>query len=160
MSGVSGICVRLNGQRRNVDIDHRVLLSEMIRDHLGALGTRMGCRTGDCGACTVFVDGQVTKSCLMLAVQADGCDIQTIEGCNDTAARSLQAAFVARNGFQCGFCTSGMIVTALALLRSNPQPTRADIDRAISGNLCRCTGYNAIVDSIEEAATAVCKQIT
>lgn len=152
MTVTSAIRVTLNGELREATVENDVLLAEFVRDQ-GALGTRLGCRTGDCGACTIFVDDLVTKSCLLLAAQANGCNIQTIEGCVDAITQRLQSAFIKHNGFQCGFCTSGMILTAVSLLRVNPRPTYAEIVEAISGNLCRCTGYNAIADAIADAAS-------
>jgi len=140
----------LNGEPRAVDIDPRLLLVEMIRDSLDTQGTRVGCLSGDCGACTVLIDGVVKKSCLVLAASVNGNQIDTIEGLTDIKA--LQDAFIALNGFQCGYCTSGMIVVAAELLRSNPSPTRSDIRKAISGNLCRCTGYDNIVEAIFSAS--------
>jgi aerobic-type carbon monoxide dehydrogenase small subunit (CoxS/CutS family) len=140
----------LNGEKRSADIDGRLLLVELIRDQLDALGTRIGCLTGDCGACTVLLDGAVTKSCLVLAAASNGSEVTTIEGL--TEASALQQAFISHNGFQCGYCTSGMVVVAADLLQSNPLPTRQEIRKAISGNLCRCTGYENIIDAIHFAA--------
>ena len=154
----SAIEIGLNGVTHRVTVDNRILLTELLRDELNSLGTHIGCRTGDCGACTIFVDGQLTKSCLVLAAQTDGCQLKTIEGCDDAITRHLQEAFVAHNGFQCGFCTSGMILAAIALLQENNRPTRYEISHAIAGNLCRCTGYNAIEDAIAAAADAINRQ--
>ncbi|SAK98024.1 2Fe-2S iron-sulfur cluster binding domain-containing protein [Caballeronia pedi] len=140
----------LNGEPRVAEADSRQLLVELIRDVLDAKGTRIGCLTGDCGACTVLIDGEVRKSCLVLAASISGNDVRTIEGIEGIEA--LQEAFIAENGFQCGFCTSGMIVAAADLLKNNPSPSRDEIRRAISGNLCRCTGYESIVESIHRAA--------
>jgi len=126
------------------------LLVELIRDALDVKGTRIGCLTGDCGACTVLIDGEVRKSCLVLAASISGNDVRTIEGIEGIEA--LREAFIVENGFQCGFCTSGMIVAAADLLKNNPSPSRDEIRRAISGNLCRCTGYESIVEAIHRAA--------
>jgi len=145
------LCVVLNGERKETQIDQRALLIEAVRD-LGATGARIGCLTGDCGACSLELDGRLAKSCLVLAVSADGSDIVTIEGSRHAIAHALQDAFVACNGFQCGYCTSGMIMAAVDLLRVNEAPSEADIRRAISGNLCRCTGYEDIVKAIGHAA--------
>jgi carbon-monoxide dehydrogenase small subunit len=140
----------LNGEPRFAEADPRQLLVELIRDALDAKGTRIGCLTGDCGACTVLIDGEVRKSCLVLAASISGNDVRTIEGIEGIEA--LREAFIAENGFQCGFCTSGMIVAAADLLKNNPSPSRDEIRRAISGNLCRCTGYESIVEAIHRAA--------
>jgi carbon-monoxide dehydrogenase small subunit len=146
------INLTVNGQERACDVDPRLLLVELLRDNPNTQGTRIGCLTGDCGACTVLIDGQVKKSCLVLAASAQGALIETIEGLSGVEA--LQAAFVAHNGFQCGYCTSGMMVVAADLLRHHSAPSREDIRKAISGNLCRCTGYESIVDAIYTASGA------
>lgn len=140
----------LNGERRSVCADSRMLLVEVIRDVMDAKGTRVGCLTGDCGACTVLLDGEVRKSCLVLAAAISDNDVRTIEGLE--GIERLQEAFIAENGFQCGFCTSGMLVAAAELLRRNPLPSPDEIRRGISGNLCRCTGYENIVNAIYRAA--------
>jgi carbon-monoxide dehydrogenase small subunit len=125
----------------------------MIRDELGLTGTKYGCGEGECGACTILVDGRSVNSCLQFAVDCDGRDLVTIEGLgNDPAAERVRAAFVANGAVQCGFCTPGMVVQAKALLDGNAHPTRAEIQRGIEGNLCRCTGYVKIVDAIASAA--------
>ncbi|GAB5101147.1 (2Fe-2S)-binding protein [Caballeronia sp. HLA56] len=144
----------LNGEPRVADVDSRLLLVELIRDALDAKGTRVGCLTGDCGACTVLIDGDVRKSCLVLAASISGNDVRTIEGIE--GIETLKEAFIAENGFQCGFCTSGMIVAAADLLRRNPLPNYEEIRRAISGNLCRCTGYESIVNAVYRAAHGGC----
>ena len=148
--------LKLNGLSRTANVDARALLVQLVRDELGAKGTRIGCLTGDCGACTVFLDGALTKSCLVLAAAAEQREVMTIEGCNSSLARRVQDAFVESNAFQCGYCTSGMILVAVDLLKSNPNPTPEEIRRALSGNLCRCTGYESIVSAISVAA----KQLT
>ncbi|CAG2127950.1 (2Fe-2S)-binding protein [Cupriavidus plantarum] len=140
----------LNGTPRSVQADARRLLIEVIRDELDTKGARVGCLTGDCGACTVLLDGEVRKACLVLAASIDGNDVRTIEGLD--AIEALQQAFVSHNAFQCGFCTSGMLVVAADLLKRNPSPTRDQIRHAISGNLCRCTAYEPIVEAIHSAA--------
>jgi aerobic carbon-monoxide dehydrogenase small subunit len=147
----------LNGSTRIYETDVRSLLVEMIRT-ADARGSRIGCLTGDCGACTVLLDGKPTKSCLMLAVAVSGSAVITIEGSTGRVAESLKASFVANKGFQCGYCTSGMIVTAAAFLEQNPDPTEDEIRAAIGGNLCRCTGYDDIVSSIAAAAKALKEQ--
>lgn len=153
MNTTTRVSLTLNGEERTSEVDSRLLLVEMIRDNLGTPGTRVGCLTGDCGACTVLLDGQVRKACLVLAASAQGSQVETIEGL--AGVEALQAAFVAHNGFQCGYCTSGMIVVAADLLRHNPAPNRDEIRRAISGNLCRCTGYESIVEAIFAASKSV-----
>ncbi len=150
------ITVRVNGIAETHEIDsHRTLL-EFLRDDLDLTGAKEGCNEGECGACMVLVSGRAVNSCLMLAVEADGRDVTTIEGLADGAdLHPLQRAFLAHNAVQCGFCTPGMIVTAFALLRENPNPTEADVRRALSGSLCRCTGYRQIVDAVLDAAATM-----
>jgi carbon-monoxide dehydrogenase small subunit len=141
----------LNGARCEGEIDSRSLLVDAVRT-LGATGARIGCRTGDCGACTIVVDGRLTKSCLVLAASAAGSTVFTIEGSTDPVTTTLQQTFIDHKGFQCGFCTSGMILTAAQALRDKPDLTDDDIRRALSGNLCRCTGYDDIVRAVRAAA--------
>lgn len=150
MTPTKTIHLVLNGTPRAAEADGRLLLIELIRDGLDAKGARVGCLTGDCGACSVLLDGEVRKACLVLAASIDGNDVRTIEGLD--AIGALQQAFVSHNAFQCGFCTSGMLVVAADLLRKNPSPTRDEIRHAISGNLCRCTAYEPIVEAIHHAA--------
>ena len=152
MSPTTRLRCRINGQAFDREIDPRLLLVELVRDQAGLKGTRIGCLTGDCGACTVVLDGRVVKACIVLALSAEGRDVTTIEGAADLT--ELQDAFVAENGFQCGYCTTGMVLTAAELLKTNPNPTDADIRRALIGNLCRCTGYESIVAAIHHAAAA------
>lgn len=147
------VTLTLNGELRSTEIDSRLLLAELVREPLRAMGTRIGCLTGDCGACTVELDGKVTKSCLVLAVSAHGRDVRTIEGVE--GARAVQQAFIRHNAFQCGYCTAGMVMVAVDLLRYQPRPDREAIRKAISGNLCRCTGYENIVEAIHSAAHEV-----
>lgn len=144
----------LNGHMCETQIDPRALLIEVVRD-LDAKGSRVGCLTGDCGACSLYLDGRLAKACLVLAMSARDSDVVTIEGNDDAIAVSIKDAFIARKGFQCGFCTSGMIMVAADLLRANASPTEADIRTAISGNLCRCTGYEDIVSAIADAAASL-----
>ena len=141
----------LNGRAHRAEIDPRSLLIDAVR-MLGGKGAKVGCGTGDCGACTLLLDGRLVKSCLILAVAASGCEVRTIEGCDDPITRSLQDAFIARKGFQCGFCTAGMILTARDLLERNADPSEAEIRHGLLGNLCRCTGYDDIVAAVAEAA--------
>jgi carbon-monoxide dehydrogenase small subunit len=147
------ISVTVNGEAREADVEPRLLLVHFLRDTLGMTGTHVGCDTSNCGACTVHVDGESAKSCTMLAVQADGRQVRTIEGMADGAAlHPLQQAFWDQHGLQCGFCTPGMIMQAAWLLDDNPAPSEEEIREGISGNLCRCTGYVNIVKAIQQAA--------
>ena len=148
----------LNGSKTTQLAAPRTHLADMLRGPLGLTGTHLGCEHGVCGACTLFVDGVTVRSCLMLAVQADGASVQTIEGLSDAQdpiLMALQAAFCERNALQCGYCTAGMLATSLELLRENPAPTRTEIRDQLSGNYCRCTGYHAIIDAVELAAERV-----
>ena len=147
------ISVEVNGTAHEADVEPRLLLVHLLRDTLGLTGTHVGCDTSNCGACTVHVDGVSAKSCTMLAVQADGRSVKTIEGMADGAnLHPLQQAFWDQHGLQCGFCTPGMIMQAAWLLEENPQPSEEEIRWGISGNLCRCTGYVNIVKAIQQAA--------
>ena len=152
MNDMAGLRCRLNGEGYERQIDSRLLLLDLVRNVADLKGTRMGCLTGDCGACTVLLDGKVVKSCLVLALSAEGREVVTIEGADGLSA--IQDAFVAENGFQCGYCTTGMVLTAAELLRANPHPSDAEIRHALIGNLCRCTGYDSIVAAIRRASTA------
>jgi carbon-monoxide dehydrogenase small subunit len=146
----------VNGEERIVLADTRDTLLELLRDRLALTGTKEGCSNGNCGTCTVLVDGQPVCACLMLAQEAPGCDIVTIEGLAGSAAlHPIQQALVEHGGTQCGFCTPGIVLSAKALLDRNPQPTEDDIRHAIAGNLCRCTGYGKIVEAIAAAAATV-----
>ena len=148
------VVLAVNGVRREAQVEPRTLLVELIRDHLGLTGTKVGCDTSQCGACTIHLDGKAVKSCTVLAVQADGSSVTTIEGLTHNGAlHPIQEAFWAKHGLQCGFCTPGMIMTAAELLASGGTPTDDEIRHAIEGNLCRCTGYENIVRAIREAAT-------
>jgi carbon-monoxide dehydrogenase small subunit len=147
------ISVTVNGEAHEADVEPRLLLVHFLRDNLGLTGTHVGCDTSNCGACTVHVNGESAKSCTMLAVQADGSTIKTIEGMADGATlHPLQQAFWDQHGLQCGFCTPGMIMQAAWLLDQNPEPNEEEIREGISGNLCRCTGYVNIVKAIKQAA--------
>ena len=130
-------------------------LVDFLRADLGLTGSHVGCEHGVCGACTILVDGVIVRGCLMLAAQADGCEVETVEGADATGRiAKLQAAFHQRNALQCGFCTPAMLLTAAALLEANPAPTREEIRDQLSGNFCRCTGYQAIIDAVADAAEA------
>ncbi len=147
------VTVTVNGQERSGNVEPRTLLVHFLRDDLGLTGTHVGCDTSQCGACVVTVDGVTTKSCTKLAVQADGCSIETIEGLADgTNYHPIQDAFWEKHGLQCGYCTPGMIMSAKALLERNPDPSEAEIRHELEGNLCRCTGYQNIVKSVQYAA--------
>ncbi|HJS37621.1 MAG TPA: (2Fe-2S)-binding protein [Burkholderiales bacterium] len=141
----------VNGQAVTRRIPARMNLVDFLREELGLTGSHVGCEHGVCGACTVRVDGEIVRGCLMLAVQANGCRVETIEGLSDSGELAkLQKAFHEKNALQCGFCTPGMLLAAQDLLKHNPKPDREQIRAHISGNYCRCTGYQAIVDAIEE----------
>ena len=145
--------ITVNGEPREAAVESRLLLVHWLRDVLRLTGTHIGCDTTHCGACTVLLDGEPVKSCTVLAVQADGGEVTTVEGLEqDGALHPLQEGFQQEHGLQCGFCTPGMLMTGRALLERNADPSEADIRQAISGNLCRCTGYVNIVKSIEHAA--------
>jgi carbon-monoxide dehydrogenase small subunit len=145
--------VKVNGGEHEAEIEPRVLLVHFIRDVLGLTGTHVGCDTTSCGACTVLLDGRPVKSCTLFAVQADGAEIRTIEGMSQGGQlHPLQEGFKEEHGLQCGFCTPGMILSAYALLQKNPHPTEKEIRWGISGNLCRCTGYQNIVKAVQYAA--------
>ncbi len=150
---VERISLTVNGVTHEVDVEPRRLLVQVLREDLGLTGTHIGCDTSQCGACTVLVDGAAIKSCTMLAVSADGASITTIEGlASNGELHPLQAAFRDNHGLQCGFCTPGMIMTAVDFLSRNPEPSEGEIRRAIEGNYCRCTGYQNIVAAIADAA--------
>ena len=147
------VSMTVNGKARKANVDPRLLLVHFLREHLRLTGTHIGCDTSQCGACTVLVDGRSTKSCTLFAVQADGSTITTIEGlAPDGHLHPLQQAFWEEHGLQCGFCTPGMIMAAVTLLKDNPTPSEREIREGISGNLCRCTGYQHIVNAIQHAA--------
>ncbi len=149
------ISVTVNGKRRQADVEPRLLLVHFLREHLRLTGTHVGCDTTQCGACTVLVDGRSAKSCTMFAVQADGTDVTTIEGLAASGQlHPLQEAFWEEHGLQCGFCTPGMIMTAVTLLADNPTPSEREIREGIAGNFCRCTGYQHIVNAIQHASKA------
>jgi carbon-monoxide dehydrogenase small subunit len=145
--------VKINGREREAAVEPRLLLAHFIREALGLTGTHIGCDTSNCGACTVILNGKTVKSCTVFAVQADGGEIMTVEGLmKDGALHPLQEGFKEEHGLQCGFCTPGMLMSSYALLQHNPQPSEQDIRWGISGNLCRCTGYQNIVRAVQYAA--------
>ncbi|MCU1665509.1 MAG: aerobic carbon-monoxide dehydrogenase small subunit [Pseudonocardiales bacterium] len=147
----------VNGERVRLDVEPRHTLADTLREDCGLTGTHLGCEHGVCGACTILVDGEPVRACLMFAVQADGSSITTVEGLagEDGQLHPLQEAFVAHHGLQCGFCTPGMLLSALHLLDTDPDPGRTKIREEMSGNICRCTGYQGIVDAVDAAAAAL-----
>ena len=150
------VSVTVNGQKLSGDVEARTLLVHFLRDKLGLTGTHVGCDTSQCGACVVHLDGKAVKSCTMLAVQAQGAKITTIEGlATDGKLHPMQEAFREHHGLQCGFCTSGMVMTALDLVQNNPSPTEQQIRDGLEGNICRCTGYHNIVKAVSAGAKAM-----
>lgn len=155
MTTPMSIALEVNGERVDSHVLPRVNLADFLRERLQLTGTHVGCEHGVCGACTVRLDGEIVRACLLLAVQADGKSVQTIEGLSDSGEiADLQAAFRERNALQCGYCTPAMLVAAQDLLRRQPDPSREQIREHLSGNYCRCTGYQAIVDAVEATARA------
>jgi aerobic carbon-monoxide dehydrogenase small subunit len=145
--------INVNGERYERDVEPRKLLIHFLRDDLDLTGSHIGCDTGNCGACSVIVDGVLVKSCMMLAVQADGATVETVEGlARDGELNGLQQSFSDHHALQCGYCTPGMLMSASALLRQNPHPSEEEIRKGIQGNICRCTGYVNIVEAIKAAA--------
>ncbi len=154
------ISLDINGQTRHADVEERTLLADMIRDVFDLTGTHIGCDTSQCGCCTVLLDGTAVKSCSMLAVQAQGCKVTTIEGLapsgsGQPALHPVQAAFTECHGLQCGFCTPGMVMATVSLLKFHPNPSDAEIADGLGGNLCRCTGYFNIAKAVKQAAAAM-----
>ena len=155
MTAPISISLDVNGERVDTSVLPRLNLADFLREHLKLTGTHIGCEHGVCGACTVRVNGEIVRACLMLAVQADGASVETIEGLSDSGEiADLQAAFRDRNALQCGFCTPAMLMAAQDLLKQNSTPDREKIREHLSGNYCRCTGYQAIVDAVESTARA------
>lgn len=153
------VSITVNGQKREADVEPRRLLVHFIREDLGLTGTHVGCDTSQCGACTIMMDGLAVKSCTVLAAQADGAEITTIEGlAKNGELHPIQEGFWEEHGLQCGFCTPGMIMTTVDLLQRNPNPSETEIRHAIDGNICRCTGYQHIVKSIQYAANKMAEQ--
>ena len=149
-----GISIELevNGASVSEEVEPRLLLAHLLREELGLTGTKIGCDTSQCGSCTILLDGQAVKSCTVLAVQADGSEITTIEGLANGEYHPMQQAFWDNHGLQCGFCTPGMIISCVDLLSTNPQPSEEEIRHGLEGNLCRCTGYHNIVRAVQTAA--------
>jgi carbon-monoxide dehydrogenase small subunit len=152
------VTLSINGEKHEADVEPRLLLVHMLRDVLRLTGTHIGCDTTHCGACTILVDGRPVKSCTMFAVQAHGKELMTVEGLEqDDKLHPLQEGFMAEHGLQCGYCTPGMLMTSFAFLKKHPSPSEDDIRWAISGNLCRCTGYVNIVKAVQHAAAAMAR---
>ena len=152
---MTDVSIVVNGERHEADVEPRLLLAYFLRDEVGLKGTNIGCDTSSCGACTIHVDGESVKSCTMLAVQADGTDILTIEGlANGSELHPMQEAFRQNHGLQCGYCTPGMVMAAVSLLQEIPNPSEHDVRYGLEGNLCRCTGYHNIVKAVLAAAGA------
>ncbi len=149
LGGRVKVSITVNGKQQEGDVEPRTLLVQYIREHLGLTGTNIGCDTSSCGACTVHVNGESVKSCTMLAVQADGSSVTTIEGlANGSEMHPMQQAFMENHGLQCGYCTPGMVMAAVSLLKENAKPTEEEVRIGLEGNLCRCTGYHNIVKSV------------
>ena len=146
------ITIKLNGELRNVDVEPTEILLDVLRDKLSVKSPKYGCGRGDCGTCTIIMNGKTVRSCIILAIEADGQEILTVEGLSKEGLTPLQEAFIENNSFQCGFCASGIVMTATELLLKNPDPTEHEIKEAIAGNLCRCTGYTPIIEAIAKTA--------
>jgi carbon-monoxide dehydrogenase small subunit len=151
---VRPIAITVNGTRHEAEVEPRQLLVYFLRERLGLTGTNVGCDTSSCGACTVLLDGESVKSCTLLAVQADGGELTTIEGLANGTLHKVQEAFHAEHGLQCGYCTPGMVMATVSLLEENASPSEEEIRKALEGNLCRCTGYVNIVRAVQTAASA------
>jgi aerobic carbon-monoxide dehydrogenase small subunit len=150
------VTISVNGVSHATGVEPRMLLVHLLREHLNLTGTHVGCDTSNCGACTVWLDGMAVKSCTVLAVQANGSEVTTIEGVSENGGLNpMQRAFNETHGLQCGYCTPGMVMTAMKLLQSNPDPSDDEIRRGLEGNLCRCTGYENIVAAVRQAASGV-----
>ena len=152
----TSVTITVNGDEQEAEVEPRLLLAQFLRENLNLTGTHIGCDTTSCGACTILLDGKSVKSCTVLAVQADGCEVTTIEGLADgDNLHPVQEGFSEKHGLQCGFCTPGMIMSAVALLEDNPNPSEEEIRNGLSGNVCRCTGYHNIVLAIQYAADKI-----
>ena len=152
----TSVTITVNGDEQEAEVEPRLLLAQFLRENLNLTGTHIGCDTTSCGACTILLDGKSVKSCTVMAVQADGCEVTTIEGLADgDNLHPVQEGFWEKHGLQCGFCTPGMIMSAVALLEDNPNPSEEEIRNGLSGNVCRCTGYHNIVLAIQYAADKI-----
>lgn len=145
---MSKISFKLNGAVRSIDVDSSDVLLEVLRDKMGMKSPKCGCDRGDCGACSVLLDGKTVRSCLIFAIEVDGHEVTTLEGLSRDSLTKIQEAFIELKAFQCGFCTPGIVVAATELLAKNPKPTRDDVKEALGGHLCRCTGYKPIIDAV------------
>lgn len=152
MNTTKRITLNVNGEEWTVDVAPNDTLLEVLRDRIGVKSPKIGCERGDCGSCTVLLDGRSVRSCLVLAVEVDGSGVLTVEGLSRDGLTDLQRAFIERNSFQCGFCAPGVVLTASELLARNPHPTKIEIKEALAGNLCRCTGYESIVNAVLEVS--------
>lgn len=148
------ITLAVNGEKRTTEVEPNEILLDVLRNQLGIKSPKVGCERGDCGVCTVLLDGKTVRSCLILAVEGDGCEITTVEGLCRDGLTPLQRAFIDHNSFQCGFCAPGVVLSATELLERNPRPTEEEVKEAISGNLCRCTGYRPLIEAILGASRA------
>ncbi len=146
------ITMTLNGDLRSVEVEPSDILLDVLRTRLGIKSPKIGCEKGDCGACTILLNGKVVRSCLILAIEVDGQEVTTVEGVGRNGMSKLQKAFVEQNSFQCGFCAPGMVLAATALLDKNPHPSEGEVKEALAGNLCRCTGYGPIIDAVMSVA--------
>ncbi len=144
------ISIKVNGENRFVHVEPNDILLDVLRDKLGVKSPKSGCERGDCGACAVLINGESVRSCLVFAIECDGMDVRSIEGLSENGLSDLQESFIKHNSFQCGFCAPGTIISAAELLKENPKPSREEIQEAIAGNLCRCTGYESIIEAIED----------
>lgn len=153
------ITLKLNGELRTVEVEPGDILLDVLRERFAIKSPKIGCERGDCGSCTVLLDGKSVRSCLILAIEADGCEIVTLEGLCRERLTALQESFLAHNSFQCGYCAPGVTLAATELLQKNPQPTEEEIKEAISGNLCRCTGYESIITAIHAVAAKAGKHV-
>ncbi len=150
------VTITVNGTKHESEIEPRTLLVQYVRENLGLTGTNIGCDTSSCGACSLHVNGESVKSCTMLAAQADGCEVTTIEGlAKDGVMHPMQQAFMENHGLQCGYCTPGMVMASISLLKENPNPTEEEVRIGLEGNLCRCTGYHNIVKAVAQGAAAM-----
>lgn len=160
-TGKTDVTMTVNGQERTAATEDRTLLVYFLRNELGLTGAHVGCQTGQCGACTVILDGQATKSCMVLAAQADGHQVMTVEGmANGADLHPIQDAFWEQHGLQCGYCTPGVLLSTYTLLKDNPTPDEHEIRRGLEGNICRCTGYHNIVKSVQEASRRMAQPTT
>ena len=149
------ITLKVNGEERSADVEPNDILLDVLRTQIGLKSPKIGCERGDCGSCTVLLDGKTVRSCLILAVEAEGHEITTVEGLSQGGPTPLQQAFVEHNSFQCGFCAPGIVLAATELLEKNPHPTEEEVKEAISGNLCRCTGYKPILDAVLDVSSRI-----